>query len=132
MGRPSTARIARARAFRSWFGGFCTHLDGEELILLLEEHHEGRPRPEPCPFESSLVDVAPKRHENVIEPSIETSFPLSMLNSKIDTLIIISQSSNNSGHSVLARRPLFRAAAAQLVWRKFEDEKPEPNNTSTH
>ena len=43
MGRPSTARIARARAFRGWFGGFCTHLDGEELILLLEEHHEGRP-----------------------------------------------------------------------------------------
>ena len=68
MGRPSTARIARARAFSSWFGGFCTHLDGDELILLLEEHHEGRPRPEPCPVR---VEFAPKRHENVIEPSLE-------------------------------------------------------------
>ena len=67
MGRPSTARIARARAFSSWFGGFCTHLDGDELILLLEEHHEGDP--EPCPVR---VEFAPKRHENVIEPSIET------------------------------------------------------------
>ena len=57
MGRPSTARIARARAFRGWFGGFCTHLDGEELILLLEEYHEGRPRAVLL-FESSLVDVA--------------------------------------------------------------------------
>ena len=66
MGRPSTARIARARAFSSWFGGFCTHLDGDELILLLEEHHEGDP--EPCPVR---VEFAPKRHENVIEPSLE-------------------------------------------------------------
>ena len=66
MGRPSAARIARARAFSSWFGGFCTHLDGDELILLLEEHHEGDP--EPCPVR---VEFAPKRHENVIEPSLE-------------------------------------------------------------
>ena len=55
MGRPSTARIARARAFSGWFGGFCTHLDGEELILLLEEHLVGRPRAVLL-FESSLVD----------------------------------------------------------------------------
>ena len=59
MGRPSTARIARARAFSSWFGGCCTHLDGDELILFEEHHgsdsqehhgsdsHEGDP--EPCP-----------------------------------------------------------------------------------
>ena len=57
MGRPSTARIARARAFRGWFGGFCTHLDGEELMLLLEEYHEGRPLGRAL-FGSSLVDVA--------------------------------------------------------------------------
>ena len=56
MGRPSTARIARARAFRGWFGGFCTHLDGEELILLLEEHHEARPQAVLL-FESRLVDT---------------------------------------------------------------------------
>ena len=61
MGRPSTARTARARAFGRWSGGLCTHLDGEALIMLLKQLEEGGP-PNDTAFESSLVDVAPKRH----------------------------------------------------------------------
>ena len=57
MGRPSTARTARARAFGRWSGGLCTHLDGEALIMLLKQLQDGRP-PNDTAFESSLVDVA--------------------------------------------------------------------------
>ena len=57
MGRPSTARTARARAFGSSSGGLCTHLDGEALIMLLKQLQDGRP-PNDTAFESSLVDVA--------------------------------------------------------------------------
>ena len=57
MGRPSTARTARARAFGRWSGGLCTHLDGEALIMLLKQNEEVDTANYTA-FESSLVDVA--------------------------------------------------------------------------
>ena len=53
MGRPSTARTARARAFGRWSGGLCTHLDGEALIMLLKQNEEVD-TPNDTAFESSL------------------------------------------------------------------------------
>ena len=40
MGRPSTARTARARAFGRWSGGLCTHLDGKALTMFLKQNEE--------------------------------------------------------------------------------------------
>ena len=56
MGRPSTARTARARAFGRWSGGLCTHLDGEALNMLLKQNEEVD-TPNNTAFELSLVDL---------------------------------------------------------------------------